>query len=382
LSLGALIIILIGSFIVTSDHAIREIIVILAFFSLISGFLTICYAFFQACQRMEYQAWAIILQASVLTFVGIFVLIYFPSVNNLSYSYLFSSFVALIFVLFFFHFKVLHIRIYWQKTIWYRFLTMSWPMGLIGLFGVIYTYIDSAMMGYWGYIAETGWYNAAYSLIHVILLPAGLISTSFYPLISKYFKESKEKLEDTMQGQMKVMILIAFPLVMGGIVLAPKIILYIYGANFSPSIMAFQILIIIAGFVFLSSPLQYFFFAVNQQKKVFYINAVGAAINIIFNLLLIPRYTLYGAAIATLITYIIMFMLVIFSAKHYDATSFFNFQIKRILINSVLATGLMYLIIKQPFIYNLNVILTSILGTIIYFITFFIFQKIARKLGY
>ena len=146
LSLGALIIILIGSFIVTSDHAIREIIVILAFFSLISGFLTIFYAFFQACQRMEYQAWAIIFQASVLTFVGIFVLIYFPSVNNLSYSYLFSSFVALIFVLFFFHFKVLHIRIYWQKTIWYRFLTMSWPMGLIGLFGVIYTYIDSAMM--------------------------------------------------------------------------------------------------------------------------------------------------------------------------------------------------------------------------------------------
>ena len=382
LSLGALVLIRISSFFVTSDHVIKEIILFLALFSLISSFLTIIYAFFQACQRMEYQAWATILQASVVTPVGIFVLFNFPSLRNLSYSYLFSSLVALIFVLFFFHFNVLPLRICWQKTVWQRFLRMSWPMAFIGLFGVIFTYIDSVMMGYWGYITETGWYNAAYSIIHVTLLPAGIISTSFYPILSRFFKESKENFQDNLQGQMKRMISLAFPWVGGGIARAPKIISFIYGLNFSPSILAFQILIIIAGFVYLSSPFHHLFIAINQPKLICYISGVGAAINIVLNLLLIPRFTLYGAAMATLITYFAIFILVLFSVEYFTPISLFNFQLTNVLLCAVLATGLMYFLIKQPLIYNQSIILTLILGTLVYFGTFSISHKLARKIGF
>ena len=215
LSSLALILILISSFFITSDPVIQKIILILALFSLVNGFLTIIYAFFQARQRMEYRAWAAILQASAVTAVGIFVLLNFPSVRNLSYSYLFASLVTLIFVLFFFHFKVFPLRISWQKKIWQKFLKMSWPLAFISLFGVIYTYIDSVMMGYWGYITETGWYNAAYSIIHIALVPAGLISTAFYPVLSRFFKESKEKLQNALNNQMEIMILLAFPLEIG-----------------------------------------------------------------------------------------------------------------------------------------------------------------------
>lgn len=380
LSLGVSIIILFCSFFVTTDHVIREIILILALFSLISGFLTIIYAFFQARQRMEYQAWATILQASVVTPVGIIVLISFPSIKYLSYSYLISSLVALIFVFIIFHFKILPLKLTWDKTIWQKFIKMSWPMAFIGLFGVIYTYIDSVMMGYWGYLTETGWYNAAYSIIHVILLPAGLISTSIYPILSRLFKESKDKLHDTLQDQMKIMILLAFPLVTGGIALAPKIIIFIYGLNFSPSILAFQILIVIAGFVFISSPLQYLFIAANQQKKLFYINAAGAGLNIGLNLFLIPRYSLYGAAISTLITYFAMFILVIATAKRYTSINLFNIQLIKNVVFAVSSTVLMYFLIRQPIVYNLNIILTLIIGTSVYFIILFVFHKMARNM--
>lgn len=379
LSLGALILILIGSFFVTPDRVVKEVILILAIFSLISSFLVVIYAFFQSRQRMEYQALATILQAAIVTPVGIFVLLSFPSVINLSYSYLFSSVVALIFVLFFSHFKVLPLRILWQKTVWQKFLKMSWPVAFITLFGLIYTYISSVMMGYMGYLTETGWYNAAYNIVQVVLLPAGLISTSFYPVLSKFFKESQEKFRDTLQDQMKVMILLAFPIVTGGMALAPKIITFIYGLNFSPSVLAFQILIIIAGFVFLSSPFHFLFIAINQQKKIFYINAVGAVMNIVLNLFLIPRFTLYGAATATLITYFIMFILVIFAAKYFTVVSLFNFQLVKFLILTVLAAGLMCFLIKQPLVYNLNIILTLVIGLSVYFTTFFILQKVTGE---
>jgi len=378
----ALILILISSFFITSDPIIQKIILILALFSLIEGFTNLVFAFFQARQRMEYQAWAVILDALIVTAVGVFVLLNFPSVRNLSYSYLFSSLVVLIFVLFFFHFKVFPLSISWQKTIWQRFLKMSWPLALISLCGAFYTYIASVMMGHWGQINETGWYNAAYGIIQVALFPAGFVSASFYPMISKLLRESKEKLQNTLNSQMEIMISLAFPLVIGGIALAPKIINFIYGLNFSPSISAFQILIIMVGIVFLSAPLSNLLIVLNHQKKVFYINAGGAITSIVLNLLLIPRFSLYGAAIATLITYFIMFILVLFSVKYFTPLSFFNFRLIKVSIFAILATGLMYFLIKQPVLYNLNVILTLILGILIYFVTFFVFQIITKKTGF
>jgi len=382
LSLGALVLILISSFFITSDPIIQKIILILALFSLIEGLTNLVFAFFQARQRMEYQAWAVILDALIVTAVGIFILFNFPSVRNLSYSYLFSSLVVLIFVLLFFHFKVFPLSISWQKTIWQRFLKMSWPLALISLCGVLCTYIASVMMGYWGQIAETGWYNAAYGIFQVAAFPAGLISASFYPMLSKLLRESKEKLQNTLNSQVKIMILLAFPLVAGGITLAPKIINFIYGLNFSPSILTFQILITMAGIIFLSAPFSNLLIALNHQKKVFYINAVGAITSIILNLLLIPRFSLYGAAIAFLVTYFIMFILVLFSVKYSTPFSFFNFQLIKVSIFAILATGLMYFLIRQPFLYNLNVILTLISGALVYFVTFFAFQIIAKKTGF
>ena len=73
-------------------------------------------------------------------------------------------------------------------------MKMSWPLALIGLFGVIYSSIDSVMLGYWNMFEETGWYNAAQKIVLTGLVPMGLIGASFYPALSKFSKESKEKL--------------------------------------------------------------------------------------------------------------------------------------------------------------------------------------------
>lgn len=359
-----------GSFLVTSDPVVRRIILVLALFSVVSGFLTVIYAFFQARQRMEYQAWTIILQASVLTPVGILALWYFPSVLALSYSYLLSAVVALVVVLHLFHFRVLPLKLLWRTAVMRKFLNMAWPMALIGLSGIIYTYIDSVMLGYWGFITETGWYNAAYSIIHVLLVPAGLLSTSVYPVVSRFFRESDGKLHDALQVQTRIMIVVAFPLVVGGIALAREIILYVYGVDFSPSILAFQILVVIAGFVFLGSPLQNLFLAANQQKVVLYVNVFGAALNIALNLLLIPQFTLYGAATATLITYITMFGLIVVTAKFYVRVVLLTPQVLKTLASAVISTGLMFLVIRQSAIADLNILLSVAVGATVYLTAF------------
>jgi len=379
LGLGTLILILIGSFFITPEPVIRSLIWILGIYTILASFGAIIFAFFQARQKMEYQAMTQILEAILVTAAGFFVILNFPSVINLSYSYLFAGFAALIFILTLFHFKVFPLRISFEKSIWQKFLSLSWPLALAGIFGSIYTQTDSIMMGYWGQITQTGWYNAAYRIIGVTLVPAGLIATSFYPVLSKFFKESREKLQRTWNYFMESMIFLAVPIVVGGIVLTPRIIDYIYDPSYFPAILAFQILILMAGIAFIASPFGQILIVANQQKKLFWITLSGALINVILNSILIPKYSLYGAAAATVATSVlILFLLFKFTTK---LTSIRPFNLKSLasFFGAILASIPMYFVITQPPIYHLNVFLSILIGAGIYSICYFTYRNLIVK---
>jgi len=374
----ATILILVSSFFVTPDSDVRKVIWILAFFSLISNFSIIIHAFFRARQKMEYQSWGVILEALVVFGVGLFVLLNLPSIVNLSYGYLISALIGLIFTLFIFHLRIFPLRISWDKSVWRKFLIMSWPLALTGLFSTIYGFIDSVMMGYLGQITETGLYNAAYKIVFIFMLPAGIIATSFYPVLSKFFKESKRDFQATFDYYLKIMILLAFPLVSGGMIVAPKIINFVYGPEFSASVLALQILMIMAGAFFFYKALISALVVSNQQDKVLWITLLGASINVILNLILIPKFSLYGAAGAIAITYcLILFLLFIFVSK-FTPLQPFNLKLSSNLATVSFSSMVMCLVISRPLIYNLNLFFSVLIGIIIYLSFIFFFRRFLR----
>jgi len=378
LSLGVLVLILIGSLFVTHEPAIRWMIWILAVYVLTYRFPEIIYAFLRARQKMEYESWIKILQAVLLIGTGFFVIFNFPSVQNLSYVYLFVASTILIFALTFFHFKIYHLGLGWNKSVWKRFLAMSWPLALVGLFAVICGHTDSIMMGYWGQIIEVGWYNAAYKIIGATLIPSTIIFQGFYPIMSIAFRESKERLQKVWDYRMGIIILIAIPLVVGGLVLAPKIINFIYNPSYISSILVFQILIVMTGIIYFISPLSQILIVSNQQEKNFWIVGSGAIVNIFLNLILIPRYSLYGAAVATLITTFLMFILYLVSVIRFTPINPLNINFFLFLFSTILSSIPMYFVISHPLVYNINVLLTVSIGTAIYLIFLFVFNKIFR----
>jgi len=376
LSVLAIIFILIGSFFITSDPNIQKLILILALYTLVNSCIGTFFAFFQARQKMEYQALSETVQAILTTLICIFFLFKFPSVENLSWSYLFTTVITLLFIIIFFNLRIFPLKILWDKAVWLKFLILSWPLALSGFFDSIYTYIDSTMLGHWGMITETGWYNAAYRIIFVTLIPVGWISGSFYPILSDLFRQSKEKIQNIWNYQMEFMILLAFPLTVGGMALASKIITFFYPSGYDPAIKAFQILIVVSGLIFLYRPFYDIIVASNQQKKISRLGFIGASSNIILNLILIPQYKLYGAAVATLVSYILILLLSLKYAMEFTLINPFNQRLIRVFINTVISTALMYLVITQPMIYNLNVIFSILIGCLTYFLAFFVIKKI------
>jgi len=379
LGLMSIILIFITSFFITSDPGIQKIIWILAFFTFISQLPEIFYSFLRARQKMEYESWANILQVLLVVGCGFFVLFNFPSVKNISYSYLLASLTALIPFLLFFNFKILSLRFSFRIDIWRKFLATSWPLALISILGLFYSYIDSVMMGRWGLIIETGWYNAALKIISIVLVPQAIISLVFYPTISKLVEESKEMLQKIWDYQLKTLIFLAIPIIVGGITLSFKIIDFVYDSSFEPSILALQILLVMSGIVFLCGPFSQVLIAFNQQKKVFWAVFAGGIINIILNLILIPKYSLYGAAITTVITYsLILLMYFIFTSK-FTSIKPFNFKILATFMKVIFASFLMYLTISIPLIYNLHVIAVVLIGFLVYVSVFLIFEFITRN---
>ncbi|MFH1894733.1 MAG: oligosaccharide flippase family protein [Patescibacteria group bacterium] len=382
LSLGVLILIFFSSLFITPDETTRRLIWILTFFVLIDSFYSIINCFFNAYQRMEYEAFGVILNAVITTGAGLFVIFNFPSVINLSYAYLLGSIIVLVFSLIILHLKFLPFRLYWEKKVWRRFLFMSWPLAAASLFGSILNNTDSAMLGYFGEITETGWYGAAYRIINIVFLPMGLVTGSFFPVLSKFaahpenmlldkIKEAKEKLQKVWNYDLKIMILIAIPLMVGGVSLAPGIIKFIYGQSFLPSILAFQILIIMAGIVFLYVPFSDILVASGQQKRVFWVTLSGAITNFILNLIFIPRFSLYGAAGTTVVTNLLMFFLFFKLTSKFTQVRPWDLKIFLVFIGASLSSALMYLVITQPKIHDLNIFFLILTGAIIYLLALF-----------
>ena len=116
---------IIGSFLITSDPIIQNIIRILALFILTSNFFLIIYAFLRARQQMEYEAGAKILQAVITFGLLIFIIFHFPSIRNISWGYFAASSIALVITLLFFHIYVQPLKLSLNKAIWKKFFTFS-----------------------------------------------------------------------------------------------------------------------------------------------------------------------------------------------------------------------------------------------------------------
>jgi O-antigen/teichoic acid export membrane protein len=237
------------------------------------------------------------------------------------------------------------------------------------------------MIGFFGHASEVGWYNASSRIAVSIMTVSGtLISGSFYPLLSRSFSESKAKLQKGWNYYMEIMIILAIPLMFGGIILANQIIGFFYGLeNYGPSVFVFQALLIVTGISFLYYPYAMILIVAGNQKKNFLIIFLGATLNIILNLVLVPKFGFYAAAVSTVAVTALALILVIPLSKRYASISIFNLRLFKVLIAAIFSSLLMAMIIKRFAFYNLGIIAITASGAFIYFISLLFLYRVFLK---
>lgn len=170
---------------------------------------------------------------------------------------------------------------------------------------MIFAQTDKIMLKLMIDSTATGYYSAACTCAGLTAFVFAAIIDSFRPSIFEALKEkSVAHFELNMKRLYSIIIYLSLAQCLVTVIFARLIILIIYGNDYISGVSALQIVVWYTTFAYLGSVRNVWILANNQQKYLWIINLSGALANVGLNALLIPKWGINGAALASLITQI------------------------------------------------------------------------------
>ena len=307
LCLSSWAVLLVLAFFLNKPPEIKIGIMIIGFCLLPDSLVKTAKAVFSGHEKMEYNTFIEVIYRLAIVAVGIFFIKYDYGIVGLFSVPLFASFGVFILTIFLYVKKIGGIELSFDIGLLRYLLKTSYAFALTGVFVAIYHRIDAVMLSFMKGDAPVGWYSAAYGLTESLLfIPAALVSAAF-PVLSRFFNESKDDFQRAYRKLFQFLLLFALPIAIGITILAEPIVSLIYKAEFSNAVPALRALVWATAFMFLNTVMSSTLYAANRQKTVAGLTAILVAVNILLNLILIPRYSHVGASWATVMTEMVGF---------------------------------------------------------------------------
>jgi len=195
-------------------------------------------------------------------------------------------------------YKYIVLKPYFHFNTLVQQLRESIAFALAGIFTRVYSYLDQVLLSLMVGNVVLGWYSVAYKITFAFQFLPSAFAASIYPAMSAAAKHDPARLSKLFERSMYFLALLSIPLSVGIFVIAPRAVTYFYGSRFLESILPLQILILALPAVFLSFPVGAMLNSTGKQ----HINTINLGItmviNVVANLILIPRFQQVGASIA------------------------------------------------------------------------------------
>lgn len=182
---------------------------------------------------------------------------------------------------------------------------------------LVYTQVDRLMIKQYLGVAEVGIYTIGVQLSTILAILLGPVQNSLFPkMMELYRRDYKEYynfylFSNTLITQFYLVVTVI------SIFVVKLLFGYVYAQEYTPAIGVYSILAV-SIFIKANGSLQTGHMTLkNITKKSFYKTLISLVINIVLNAILIPRYGIDGAAIATLITQFTALFLIDFFIEEY-----------------------------------------------------------------
>lgn len=287
-------------------EAARPLIALAAFLVVFDTARMFIFGFTRARNKMELEGILTFITEACIALFAIGIFVFSPSPFLLSLAYAFGSGLGTIFVF-------LAIWKYARKIIGSFKKELVWPIvetslafAMVGIFGALMINTDSVILGFFKSAYDLGLYAVAQRPVQLLYILPAIIAVSIFPIVSHSAHNKKhEQSRKILEFSLIASLAIALPIAIGGIILAQPLMLLLFGAEYHGAVLCFQLLLSTVLFVFPGTVIGNAMLSYNMQKAFSLTAATGAIVNIVLDLLLIPRYGINGSAVATIITQII-----------------------------------------------------------------------------
>ncbi len=243
--------------------------------------------------------------------------------------------------------------------------------------GTIYGSIDSTMLGFMSTDEQVGLYSAGIKIVHMIngLFPAIIIVT--FPRISYYLaNKDEEKIYSLSSKTMNFLMCFSIPVSAGLFLLMEPLVLLFCGPKFQ---LAITISRIMCPYLIFSAVASFFgtniLVSYGKEKVQLYTMIAGAAIDIILNSIFIRTMGAEGAAIATLITQVIISMFYIAALKDFVRHLSLIKQTGQFIFAALIMSACVYFVRNIFEVLLLKLLVPFACGVIVYCFILFVFKN-------
>ncbi len=161
--------------------------------------------------------------------------------------------------------------------------------------------IDAVLLGAWNGPAAVGLYQAATNLVLYFTVVPRSINRALFPRMGRAWPAHPDEFRRLRDLSLRLVALVGVPVTVGSLLLAPRTIDFLYGPEFAPVVLTYQLLVLVIPMRMLGNTLSLSLAAVDRQNGRTAAVTVVAVVNVLVNCWAIPRWSYVGAAVTSML---------------------------------------------------------------------------------
>lgn len=273
------------------------------------------------------------------------------------------------------------IKLVWNKAFMLAILKYGFPFALLSLLMSFYNRIDSVFLERLlddnGFAA--GVYASGFRLVDSANMVSYLFSVILLPFFAKLIKDSKllptdfvgeknKNIKDIIKISFHLLLVLSMGFVLVSFLYSNELMTLLYNKNIEESAEVYRILC----FCFIPVSTTYIFgtllTANGSMKKLNIVAACGMVMNIVLNIILVPKYQQNGSAVSSLVSQVVTAILQVWIAIRIFNISFNAKYVTKIISFVLCVTLMSYLVYNVELMWGYRIVITLTVIIILAFV--------------
>ena len=254
---------------------------------LLSQIALTCQSALQGLEAMQYTSLANVVSKVINTVVGLSVILLNYGIYAVGFTQVAAALVNAILLLIF-------LRRYYtpqfqrQAAPVWTMIRSGVPYLMSGLGLILYGQVDVLIIASLVNTQEIGWYGAASQLFSTLLFIPVVFTTAVFPVLARTYAATPDALPQVLRKTFDMLLLVSIPIGLGILIVAPQIVVILFGPAFRPSGPILALMGIVLIFTYQNVLIGQFLISTDRQNSWTIVMVVAAIITVPLDLVLVP----------------------------------------------------------------------------------------------